>query len=59
MTPEGNRELGRPKNPWRRAVEKEMKEHKFTWGEIEKVAQDRDKWRSEVLALCAPWHNKD
>lgn len=37
MTPEGNRELGRPKNTWRRAVEKEMKEH-ITWGELEKVA---------------------
>lgn len=59
MTPEGNRELGRPKNTWRRAVEKEMKEHKFTWGELEKGAQARGKWRSLVLALCAPGHSKD
>lgn len=51
-TPEGNRKPDQPKNTWRRTVEKEIKKHKFTWGELEKVAQDRDKWRSQVLVLC-------
>lgn len=53
-TPEGKRKPCRTKNTWRRTVEKEMKEHKFTWGELKKLAQDRDKWRSLVLVLCAP-----
>uniref|UniRef100_A0A8W8N3R9 Uncharacterized protein n=1 Tax=Magallana gigas TaxID=29159 RepID=A0A8W8N3R9_MAGGI len=58
-TPEEDRNTGRPNNTLRRTVEKEMKEHKFTWGELEKVAQDRDKWMSQILSLCAPGHSKD
>ena len=58
-TPEGKRKPGRPKNTWRRTVEKEMRDQKLTWGELERKAQDRDRWRSLVLALCAPGHNKD
>lgn len=40
------------KTTWRRTVEAEMKELGYNWGELEKIAQNRDEWR--VLG-----HNKD
>ena len=58
-TPEGKRNPGWPKTTWRRTAEKEMRDHKLTWGELKRNAQDREKWRSLVLALCARGHNKD
>ena len=58
-TPEGRRKQGRPKITWRRTVEAEIKEMGKSWGELEKAAQNRDDWRSLVLALCASGHNKD
>jgi hypothetical protein len=58
-TPEGKRKPGRPKNTWRRTVEKEMKDQKITRGELERNAQDREKWRRLVLALCGPGHSMD
>ena len=35
------------------------KDHKLTWGELERNAHDREKWRSLVLALRARGYNKD
>ena len=52
-TPEGKRKCGRPKNTWMRTVEGEMKEMNNTWGTVEKMAKDRQKWRSFVTALHA------
>ena len=52
-TPDGKRGRGRPKETWRRTVEKEMKEHGWTWGTLERAAADRNRWRDMVDALCA------
>ena len=55
-TPDGRRGRGRPKETWRRTVEAEMKQQGWTWGFLERAAQDRNKWRDLVEALCAPEH---
>lgn len=34
-------ETGKPKETWRRTVEKEMKEQGWTWGYLERCATDR------------------
>jgi len=44
-TPDGRRKKGRPKETWRRTVEKEMKENSWTWGHLEQQALDRSQWR--------------
>ena len=51
-TPDGHRRRGRPKETWRRTIEKEMKEHGWTWGYLERCSADRPRWRSLVAALC-------
>ena len=58
-TADGKRRRGRPKETWRRTVEKEMKECGLTWNTITKWATDRQQWRSLVDALCATWHEDD
>ena len=50
-TPDGKRKRGRPKETWRRTVEREMKENKITWDLTHKLAQDRGQWREFVKAL--------
>ncbi|XP_048759469.1 uncharacterized protein LOC125669065 [Ostrea edulis] len=52
-TPAGKRNRGRPKETWRRSVEKEMKQCGWTWGRIQNMAADRQRWRSSVKVLCA------
>ena len=58
-TPEGNRKRGRSKTTWRRTIENEIKERGYTWGTIERQANNREEWRKLVLALCAMRHSKD
>ena len=45
-TPNGRRKRGRPKETWRRTVEKEMREQGWTWGrgDLERCATDRPWW---------------
>jgi hypothetical protein len=52
-TPEGKRKHGTPKNTWRRSVEGEMKTTNNTWRTVEKMAKDRQIWRTSVAALHA------
>ena len=40
-TPQGCRDRGRPKNTWKRTVEKELGNMKLSWSEAESKAQDR------------------
>ena len=50
--PQGKRKRGRPKNTWRRDVEADIKELGLNWGKLERLAQDRDAWRTLVGGLC-------
>ncbi|XP_061188858.1 uncharacterized protein LOC133197034 [Saccostrea echinata] len=52
-TPEGKRKRGRPKVTWRRTVEAELKVQKRSWGTLQKLASDRQGWRTLVTALYA------
>ena len=51
-TPDGRRKRGRPKETWRRTVERELRDNNWTWGHLERQAPDRHHWRSLVEALC-------
>ena len=54
--PKGKREVGRPKTTWRRTVEKESRQKRWTsWAE----AQDRASWREKVTALCTSWRGEN
>ncbi|MBN3275678.1 CFDP2 protein, partial [Polyodon spathula] len=50
--PQGKRKRGRPRNTWRRDLEADMKRTGHTWGQLERLAQDRDGWRVFVGGLC-------
>ena len=52
-TPQGKRKQRRPKETWRRSMEKELKEEGLTFQQAEVIARDRMKWRSLVEASCA------
>ena len=58
-TPAGSRRRGRPKETWRRSVEREMKALGWSWGQVAKLAADRPRWHSSVSALCASTHEED
>lgn len=48
-TPDGRRKRGRPKETWRRTIERERKDLGFSsWTEAAKVAAERDQWRGLV-----------
>ncbi len=51
--PQGQRKRGRPQNTWRRATTTEMEKAGYTWKQLERVAQDRPKWRRLVCGLCS------
>ena len=47
--PEGKRKRGRPKETWRRTVERDWREMEFeTWREAEQVPKDRRRWRDLI-----------
>ena len=52
-TPKGKRKRRRPNNTWRRTVEGELMSLYNSWGTIEKMDKDRQKWRAFVAALHA------
>ena len=52
-TADGRRSRGRPKETWRRSIEREMRHHGLNWDTARHQAEDRKKWRSLVEALCA------
>ena len=58
-TPGGKRARGRPKETWRRSVERETKALGWSWGQVTKLATDRQHWRSFVSALCVIPHEED
>jgi hypothetical protein len=50
--PQGKRKRGRPRNTWRRDLDADGKKLGYTWGQLERMAQDRAKWRNIVGDLC-------
>ena len=55
--PQGKRKQGRPRNSWRRTVDKEAAKAGYTWNEIEKLARDR-RWREVSSDLCSAWSER-
>lgn len=60
-TPEGRRKRGRPRNTWRRTVEKERQELGWeTWRSAELAAKDKAGWRKILSGLMRPLgHGED
>ena len=56
-TPEGKRMRGRPKTNWRRTVEAEKKKLKHSWGTIQRLARDIQRWKNFVAALDTNWRD--
>ena len=56
--PQGKRRRGRPRNSWRRDLEADAREMGYTWSEIERLAQDRERWRAAVDGLCPQRANR-
>ena len=48
--PQGNRKRGRPRNSWRRSVNKEAGR---SWNELKFLAADRRKWKGLIDNLCS------
>ena len=51
--PQGKRKVGRPRQTWKRSVISEAKDVGLSWTQIKRAAQDRDRWRGVVVALCS------
>ncbi|KAL9978171.1 hypothetical protein ACROYT_G015662 [Oculina patagonica] len=52
--PQGKRSRGRPRNSWRRTVDDEASKAGYTWRQIERIAQNRTRWRAVVsMDLCS------
>ena len=52
--PQGKRSRGRPRNSWRRTVDNEAKNAGYTWWQLERLAQNRSRWRAIVSEdLCS------
>ena len=52
-TPTGKRYTGSPKTTWRKSIISELSNMGLTMGEVEVIAQDRKRWRNDIVALCA------
>ena len=50
--PQGKRNVGRPRNSWRRDLKADMEKMRKTWPQLERTAQDREAWRTLVGGLC-------
>ena len=50
--PTGKRNRGRPKTTWRRTITTELSDMGLTMGDAQVIAQDRHRWRRDIVALC-------
>ena len=50
--PQEKRKRGRRRNSWRSYLEADMRRNGYTWGELQRLAQDRDDWRVLIGGLC-------
>ena len=53
--PQGKRKRGRPRNTWRRDLEADTAKLGYTWSQLERMAQDRELWRSVVGGPYPSW----
>jgi len=54
FNPQGKRSLGRPRQTWKRTVLKEIEaEGTKSWLQVKSLANDRDRWKVFVDALCS------
>ncbi|KAI0226836.1 hypothetical protein LSAT2_022708 [Lamellibrachia satsuma] len=51
--PQGKRKRGRPKNTWRRDLDVDIKQTGNGWQQLERIAQDRRRWRTVVGGICS------
>ena len=51
--PQGSRKRGRPRNTWRRYLDKERARMGVTWGELCRTAEDRDGFKALIGGLCS------
>ena len=59
-TPEGKRKRGRPRETWRRTVEKDRNEMGWpSWRAAEEAARDRPRWRDLCLASFSSRSEED
>ncbi|KAK3517624.1 hypothetical protein QTP70_013436 [Hemibagrus guttatus] len=58
-TPQGKRNRGRPKETWRRTVEKDLKSRGLTLETAPKTAADRAKWSSLAIASSTRRRRED
>ena len=58
-TPQGKRSRGRPKETWRRSIEKELKSRGMTLGSALRIASDRIRWRTLATASSAGRRKED
>ena len=50
--PQGKRGRGRPRNTWRRDFIAKMEIEGYRWQDLERMAQNRTRWRTVVSGLC-------
>ena len=50
--PQGRRKRDWPRNLWHRDQEADMRRNGYTWGELQRLAQDCDDWRVLIGGLC-------
>ena len=50
--PQGKRKRGRPKNTWRRDIDADITQTGLSWKQLERIAQDRRRYRDVVHGLC-------
>lgn len=51
--PQGERKRGRPRETWRRSVDKELGRAGKTWQDARRIAAGRNDWKTLVEALCS------
>jgi len=58
-TPQGKRRRGRPKETWRRTVQKDLNHHGLTLETAPRVAADRSRWRALAVASSTRRRGED
>ena len=52
LKPTGEKDRGRPQNTQRHNIEADVKETRYNWGQLERLAQYRNAWHNHMDGLC-------